>query len=182
MPNETDGKLRRTFGRPLGKRTRIALIVLVSLLSLFVAFQLAAPFLVSTVLVRERMERAVEEWIGHDVSIGGQPSLAFWPEPRITFSDVMVRNIDHGKKGMLGSVRELSASFDLLGALVGQPEFKDFHLKDPQLFVLRKPDGRRSAMSWPSRMTPNLTLTSSSVSSSESRTRFMSNRTKSAIP
>ncbi|NSY16269.1 AsmA family protein [Neorhizobium sp. AL 9.2.2] len=142
MPNETDGKLRRTFGRPLGKRTRIALIVLVSLLSLFVAFQLAAPFLVSTVLVRERMERAVEEWIGHDVSIGGQPSLAFWPEPRITFSDVMVRNIDHGKKGMLGSVRELSASFDLLGALVGQPEFKDFHLKDPQLFVLRKPDGR----------------------------------------
>jgi AsmA protein len=142
MPNETDGKLRTIFGRPLGRRTRVALIVVLSLISLFVAFQIAAPFLISTVLVRERMERAVEEWVGHDVSIGGQPSLAFWPEPRITFADVTVRNVDHGKKGMLGSVRELSASFDLLGALVGHPQFKDFHLKDPQLFVLRKSDGR----------------------------------------
>lgn len=136
------GHLRKNLGRPLGRRSRRVLIGSIIALCLFSLFQIVAPFLISSTVVRESMERAVAEWTGHDVEIDGTPDIRFWPEPRITLREITIRKQAEDGERVLGRVSRLSASFDLLQALVGQPEFKDFRLTDPQIYVLREADGR----------------------------------------
>jgi AsmA protein len=132
------GTLRAFLRRPFGRRLiAIGLVII----ALFVLFRIVAPFLISSSLVRDRMERAVEAWTGHDVTIGGAPDIRFWPEPRVTLPDVIIRETDDQNSRLLGSVRRISASFDLLETLIGRPVFKDFHLSDPHLFVERTRDG-----------------------------------------
>jgi len=136
------GHLRKNLGRPLGRRSRRVLIGSIIALCLFSLFQIVAPFLISSTVVRESMERAVAEWTGHDVEIDGTPDIRFWPEPRITLREITIRKQAEDGERVLGRVARLSASFDLLQALVGQPEFKDFRLTDPEIYVLREADGR----------------------------------------
>lgn len=136
------GNLRKNLGRPLGRRSRRVLIGAIIALCLFSLFQIVAPFLISSTLVRESMERAVAEWTGHDVTIEGTPDIRFWPNPRITLREITIRKQAEAGERVLGRVSRLSASFDLLEALVGQPEFKDFRLTDPEIYVLREADGR----------------------------------------
>jgi AsmA protein len=134
--------LPKHLKRPLSRRIRNLLIGALAGLGLFALFQIVAPFLISSTLVRAGMEEAVAEWTGHDVTIEGSPDIRFWPEPRITLRDITIRKPVDGGKRVLGRVARLSASFDLLQTLIGQPEFKDFRLTDPQIYVLREPDGR----------------------------------------
>ncbi|MDE1159665.1 MAG: AsmA family protein [Neorhizobium sp.] len=132
------GTLRTFLRRPLGRRL---IVVVAIIIAIVVLFRIVAPFLISSSLVRDRMERAVEAWTGHDVTIGGTPDIRFWPEPRITLPDVTIRETDDANSRLLGSVRRVSASFDLLETLIGRPVFKNFHLSDPHVFVQRMPDG-----------------------------------------
>ncbi|WP_164901784.1 AsmA family protein [Neorhizobium lilium] len=112
-------------------------------LALFVIFQVVAPSLISSSLVRQNMERAVARWTGHSVSIAGPADIRFWPKPRITLRDVTIRKtVEDGSERVLGHVGRLSAGFDLLEALRGDPQFKDFRLTDAQIFVVREADGR----------------------------------------
>ena len=134
--------LPRHLKRPLSRRIRGLLIGVLTGLGLFALFQIIAPFLISSSLVRAGMEQAVAEWTGHDVTIEGSPDIRFWPKPRITLRDITIRKPVDGRERVLGRVARLSASFDLLQTLIGQPEFKDFRLTDPQISVLREPDGR----------------------------------------
>lgn len=136
------GHLRKNLSRPLGRRSRRVLIGAIIAVCLFSLFQLIAPFLISSTVVRESMERAVAEWTGHDVTIEGTPDIRFWPEPRITLREITIRKQAEGGERVLGRVSRLSASFDLLQALLGRPEFKDFRLTNPEIYVLREADGR----------------------------------------
>jgi len=136
------GNLRKISSRPLGRPWRRLLIGILVALILFGLYLIIAPFLVSSVVVRESMERAVAQWTGHDVTIEGVPDIRFWPEPRITLRDITIRKPTDGTERVLGRVSRLSASFDLLGALMGRPEFEDFRLTNPEIYVLRGANGR----------------------------------------
>jgi AsmA protein len=85
----------------------------------------------------------VARWTGHSVSIGGETDIRFWPKPRITVRDVTIRRtMEDGKQRVLGHVGRLSAGFDLLEALRGDPQFRDFRLTDAEVFVVREADGQ----------------------------------------
>lgn len=105
------------------------------ILLLILMFRLVAPVLVSSALVRERMEVAVETWLGHDVIIGQDPDLEFWPRPLITLRDITIRAEDRADSEILGHIGTLSARFSLLDALYGSPVFRDFTLVSPDLSV-----------------------------------------------
>jgi AsmA protein len=111
-------------------------------LVLFVLFHVVAPSLISSSLVRQNMERVVAGWTGHSVSIAGPADIRFWPKPRITLRDVTIRKPVDGGERTLAHVNRLSAGFDLLGALWGDPQFKDFNLTEAQVFVVRDASGR----------------------------------------
>lgn len=136
------GNLLKNLHRPLGRRWRRLLIIALSILSLLALFQIVAPFLVSSTVVREGLERAVAQWTGHDVTIEGAPDIRFWPKPRITLRDITIRKPTESGERTLGRMSRLSASFDLLEAVMGKPEFRDFRLTNPEIYVLRDANGR----------------------------------------
>lgn len=130
--------LRRQASRPFG---RVLLLCIALLTVLVIAFRIVTPFLISTETVRERMEQAVSQWTGHSAAIGDVSTIRFWPHPEVMLSDVTVhRDTDRGEK-TLARIPELSASFNLMEALLGRPVFTDFHLVDPQFTLTRTKDG-----------------------------------------
>lgn len=131
---------------PALRRHRRGLVILSMLLVAgFIAYSATAPLLISTNLVRDKMERAVETWTGHDVRIGGLSNLRFWPRPRITLSDVTVRKDEDGGALVLAHIGEISASFDLLEAIFGRPVFTNFRLDRPEIHLMRNKQG---VMDW----------------------------------
>jgi AsmA protein len=126
----------------LGRRVRLFLLVALALISIVVLAQIVAPMLISTAIVRASMERAIARWTGHEVSIGGTPEVSFWPEPHITLANVTIAREDDRARRVLARVERLSASFELLPALLGQPVFDELVLTRPSIFVVRDEDGR----------------------------------------
>nr|WP_234889681.1 AsmA-like C-terminal region-containing protein [Agrobacterium vitis] len=143
---------RRWRGRRLA---RTVIVIAVAMLCIFVASRLAAPYIVSSSLVRGSIEKAISRWSGHDVEIAGTPSLQFWPEPRITLPDVTITAHEPGispssgksadangaKKRVLAHIDVLSASFGLIKAAMGNPAFDDFYLVRPHISMRRDARG-----------------------------------------
>ncbi|WP_209018616.1 AsmA family protein [Endobacterium cereale] len=124
------------------KRYRRAAMVLVGgTLALGLVSQVAAPYLISTTLVRNGMENAVEGWFGHEATIGGDPELHFWPRPHIILKDVSIRETEDPASRLIAQVDGLSASFELFQAFRGRLVFQDFELVRPKLFSIRQASG-----------------------------------------
>ncbi|MBW9091576.1 AsmA family protein [Rhizobium wenxiniae] len=130
---------RRHARRPVG---RTVLIALAMVIAVAVVFRVVTPFLISTNVVRESIEQSVEQWTGHNATIGGVSTIRFWPEPEVTLTDITIHSDAQGEHKTLATISELSASFDLMEALLGQPVFEDFRLTEPHVFMSRDKDGR----------------------------------------
>ncbi len=113
---------------------RTALVVLLVAAGLRIAF----PFLVQTETVRRGIEQALEDWTGAAVHVGEPAEFSFWPYPQVTLGRVRFLTTD-GEE--LAKVEAVSASFDFLGAVRGQPAFSDFELVRPVVHVGWKADG-----------------------------------------
>jgi AsmA protein len=131
--------LRRQASRPFG---RVLLFSALLMVALAVGFRILTPFLISTATVQQSMERAVADWTGHGATIGGVSTIRFWPHPEVTISDITIRGDEDGGSNVLATIDELSASFELTEALLGQPVFRDFRLVNPHAFVNRDQNGR----------------------------------------
>ncbi|OJU06327.1 MAG: hypothetical protein BGN83_15085 [Rhizobium sp. 63-7] len=140
--------VRRIFRRINRSRQsiiRVTLIALVAFFCIFGVIRLSAPYLISTSLVRNGMERAISSWTGHRAIIGGSPELEFWPVPRLTLQDVTIEKRDGDARQEIARIDRMSASFSLVKALRGQLQFRDFHFVRPHLFLTRGPSG---AIDW----------------------------------
>ncbi|WP_377298476.1 AsmA family protein [Rhizobium sp. SGZ-381] len=127
---------------PRKKLARMALYTSAGLLALTMLFRLAAPILVSSTLVRESMEDAVENWLGHDVTIEGTPELEFFPRPVVTLTGLTIRQESRPDAPVLGRIARLSAGFSVLQALRGQPVFQDFNLTAPDITMTADASGK----------------------------------------
>ncbi|ENN88871.1 hypothetical protein RHSP_11254 [Rhizobium freirei PRF 81] len=130
----------RSASRWLPAVVRTTGIVLLTLLIVFAVFRATAPFLISSGIVRSGIERALSEWTGYRAQIEGDPTLDFWPTPRITLNQVTIR--EPAKNGkVLGHVDSLSADFSLLPAIRGHAHFHEFHFLRPVLYIRRDENG-----------------------------------------
>lgn len=125
-----------------GRRTRrlLKLGVLVLALGAIVSISLrvAAPYLISSSVVRSAIESAMAQWAGHPVSIEDVSELRFWPRPEVTIEGVTIRRDDLP----FVEIESLSAEFSLLSAVKGQPDFNDFRFERPRIRIERDIDGR----------------------------------------
>lgn len=120
---------------------RNALIVTGMAIAVLLVFQVVAPFLISTALVRTSIEEAVEKWFGHDATIGDDPELHFWPHPHIILKDITIRETEAPSSRVIAHVDRLSASFKLYQAVLGTPVFEDFDVVRPKIFAIRHASG-----------------------------------------
>ena len=134
-------RTRRLIVMAAPRLARRAAFVAIAILAVFLAFRAAAPLLISTHLVRSNLEEAVTQWTGHRTIIKGAPSLEFWPVPRITLNDVVIEQSAPSGAEVVGRVESLSASFSVIAAWQGVPEFYDFHFVRPEFTVMRDASG-----------------------------------------
>ena len=140
MTDELKNTLRKTTARRkrIAERiVRTVSVVLLIALCFYIASRAAAPYLVSSNLVRSAMERAVAEWTGHEVTLGGAPEIEFWPEPRIALNAVTISKASPEGARILGRIERLSASFGLFDAVRGHPEFRQFRFTRPRFYIDR---------------------------------------------
>lgn len=121
-------------------RSRLLLFILVALLVLFVAAKGLLPLLVSTAAVRTSMEEALSSWTGAPATIEGEPDIGFWPSPTITLHGVRIHDGEPPSED-LARAGTVTATFDILATLRGQPVFYDFKLDSPTIRVERHLDG-----------------------------------------
>jgi AsmA protein len=130
----------RSLARRLPTIARTTGAVLLTILIIFAAFRVTAPFLISSGLVRSGIEDALSKWTGYRADIEGTPTLDFWPTPRVTLNEVTIRQPAAGGK-ILGHIDSLSADFSLLAALRGRADFHEFHFLRPVLYLRRDEAG-----------------------------------------
>ncbi len=130
----------RSASRWLPAVARTTGIILLTILILFAVFRATAPFLISSGLVRSGIERVLSEWTGYRAQIEGDPTLDFWPTPRVTLNQVTIREPTRNGK-VLGHVDSLSADFSLWSAIRGHAHFHEFHFLRPILYIRRDENG-----------------------------------------
>ena len=109
-------------GRAIGWVLSIAvLLVAVSALA-----AVAVPLVVSTELVRDRLERDISQWTGQYVVLGTSPKLAFWPVPSITFNHVSIMSRQSSRSEPLAVAESVTADFSVISALTGTPPLQQF--------------------------------------------------------
>jgi AsmA protein len=139
LSRQDDGTARTLRRRRL---LRLVLISTVLLVLGSVGLRLAAPYLISSSVMRAALASAVSRWTGNDVSIADVAEITFWPEPQVTLTGVTVSRGKGASRQILGEIDALSARFSFLSALRGQPEFNAFQFIRPKIRIERGADGR----------------------------------------
>ncbi|GMB82987.1 AsmA family protein [Shinella zoogloeoides] len=113
-------------------RSKLLVRGILAVLLVVAAGRIAFPFLVQTATVERGIEQALKNWTGATVHVGRKAEFSFWPYPRVTLGNVrIVGTKADGTSAELATVEKVSATFDLLGAVRGQPGFSDFELVRP---------------------------------------------------
>lgn len=141
-------KLLNWFRRFWRKLVSAAVVAIGVLAFAFVLARVAAPFIISTGLVRNGIERAISQWTGHQAVIDGAPQVVFWPNPRITLADVTIEDPTADPPRRVAHIDSMSASFNLVKALVGNLKFNNFRFQRPHLYLRRDEKG---ALAWAGR-------------------------------
>lgn len=119
------------------KRFAIALAVVAIIAALLA---IAAPWLLSSDIVKQRIASRIEELTGLKTTLKGTPRLSLLPYLEIKLRDVVIAN-PPGLEGTYGdepfvSMESLKGRVNLVSAILGQPELVDFKLVRPR-FNLR---------------------------------------------
>ncbi len=125
----------------LSRRPRwpfLALLVLILVVAVVLSL---APLAISTDFVRDRFERDISAWTGHKVTLGTNPRLRIWPMPRIELNDVSLTTTDTDEPQLLVFAESFNAEFNILSALLGDPDFDRFELIRPRIVIRRAEDG-----------------------------------------
>ena len=104
----------------------------------------ALPFAISTDLVRDRLERDISHWTGHQVELLDNPQLGFWPVPHIELNRICVSSRQYPDTKPIVYADGMKADFSILSALSGEPSFSNFVLVRPVFTVEKFPEGTTS--------------------------------------
>lgn len=122
--------------------TRFAAISMGFLLFIYLMlFKVALPLFISTASVRTNMEHALSSWTGATARIDGTPIIGFWPQPVLTLQNITFEGGNSAQPEALAKANAITAKFDVLAALRGDPVFYDFRLVGPNLKIRREADG-----------------------------------------
>lgn len=115
----------------------IGTLAIVAAITIF----LLLPLAVSTDVVRDRLEREIGNWAGHEVSLGDAPKLSFWPVPQIELNNVQILPRVYADAEPVMRADSIVADFSLVSAAFGSPEFSDFRIVRPTFNLEIYPDG-----------------------------------------
>jgi len=134
-------KLEETGSRRTGWIRWIVAAIIIAVIVAVVS-GIALPYAISTDLVKDRLEREISEWTGHQVELIDRPEIGFWPVPHIDLNRVSITSQLTNDAEPILYADEIKADFSILSALTGDPSFSNFIMVRPIMRVERLPDGR----------------------------------------
>lgn len=119
---------------------RITFLASGLVISIIMAIFVLLPYVVSSELVHQKLEKDIAAWTGSQVKIIDPPQISFWPSPSIVLHKVSLRSHQFKTADPLIYADKIEAKFSLISAIRGKPEFRNFHLIRPtiKLEILEK--------------------------------------------
>jgi len=145
-------------GLQLGRWFRWAFVGVVIAGLFAAAAALALPFAISTDLVRDRLERDISDWTGHQVELLDTPDIGFWPVPRIELNRISISSRQYPDAKPIVYADEMRVDFSILSALSGEPSFSNFVLVRPVFTVENYPGGLTTWSSRTGRISEGMAL------------------------
>jgi AsmA protein len=72
---------------------RLAIVVATAVV-LFAGVLMLAPQFIPADTARAEIAEQIEQWIGRPVSFSGEPSITFFPRPRVRLENVIIEDSD----------------------------------------------------------------------------------------
>lgn len=117
-----------------------AFIAAVGIGAAIIAIVAIVPWLVSTDLVRNAIEREMSTFTGRPISIGGDVSVIFFPSPTAVFDDVTFLVRGDEQQSIL-TIDNVEADIAPLTLLSRNPSFTEIRLTRPHLRLTKQMDG-----------------------------------------
>jgi len=118
------------------------LIGLAAVVVVLVAVVLAAPLLIPTDLVVDRVRQAVREQTGRELTVAGEVDLSVFPSLRVRIGDVALANAAGGRAETLARLGEVEAALSLTDLIGGTVSVERFVLVEPVIDLEIDADGR----------------------------------------
>ena len=138
-------------------RLLLATLVVIGLITAISAVVL--PFAISTDLVRDRLERDISQWTGHEVELLDTPEIGFWPVPHVSLKRISISSRSFPEAEPLVYSDEMRADISILSALTGNPSFSNFVLVRPVFWVEQFHEGNSSWNSQSGRIAEGVSTT-----------------------
>jgi len=107
------------------------LIFLLVIVILVVGTVLLAPQFISSDLVKQEVESAVEAATGRKLTIAGDVKITAWPTLGAELGDVTFANAPDGKADNMASMKQLRAELAIMPLLSGEIRVAEFVLQEP---------------------------------------------------
>lgn len=118
------------------------LIGIATVFVLVVAAVVIVPFLIPAETYVARIQEAVKESTGRDLTIAGDVSVSVFPNLTIEANDVSFSNPDFAKNASMASLKSLQASLQVMPLFSGEVKVDRFILVEPVINVEKAADGR----------------------------------------
>lgn len=138
-------------------RLLVATLLVVGLIAAISAVVL--PFAISTDLVRDRLERDISQWTGHQVELLDTPEIGFWPVPHVSLNRISISSKIFPEAEPIVYADEMRADISVLSALVGNPSFSNFVLVRPIFWIEQFHEGNSSWNSHSGRIAEGVSTT-----------------------
>ena len=119
---------------------RLAILIATAVV-LFAGVLMLAPQFIPADTARAKIAEQIEQWIGRPVSFSGEPTITFFPRPRVRLENVIIEDRD-GSGAIFIQVDELIGTFRLLPLLVGRVQASSFELRRPIIALRIDEDGQ----------------------------------------
>ncbi|WP_421724734.1 AsmA family protein [Bauldia sp.] len=131
--------MARRRGRRRGRRLLIGVLVAVVVVGGLIA---AAPFIISTDLVKRQITDQIAYWTGRDFTFRGEPSISLYPYLTVRLREATLANPDGDDAEPFMDIETMTGKIELLPLLTGRIEFARFRLSNPRINLRTDPQGR----------------------------------------
>ncbi|MCP4381918.1 MAG: AsmA family protein [Hyphomicrobiales bacterium] len=122
-----------------GRRLLVGALIIVVVLVGLVA---AAPFIISTEVVKRQISDQIAYWTGRDFTFRGEPSISLYPYLTVRLSDATLANPEGMGEEPFMDIETMTGKIELLPLLAGRIEFARFRLSNPRINLRTGEDGR----------------------------------------
>ncbi|QND51948.1 AsmA family protein [Phyllobacterium sp. 628] len=119
-------------------RPRNILVTIILLALVAAGILAAAPYLVSTDLIRVRLIQEIRNWTGYTVDSRQTPQISFFPVFSASLGDVTIRNPWQNEGTPFMRAERIEVDLSLISALMGRTEFTETKIIRPR-FVVDEP-------------------------------------------